>query len=58
MPNREGLPVALKTAKGQEVLSSEFMWKNNSPVIIVSYCPKPNKNVQLVSTTHGDQLLH
>ena len=58
MPNREGLPVALKTAKGREVLSSEFMWKNNSPVIIVSYCPKPNKNVQLVSTAHGDQLLH
>ena len=50
MPNRKGLPVALKTAKGREVLSSEFMWKNNSPVMIVSYCPKPNKNVLLVST--------
>ena len=37
MPNRNGLPVALKTAKGREVLSSEFMWKNNSPVTIVSY---------------------
>ena len=57
MLNREGLPVALKTAKGREVLSSEFMWKNNSPVVIVSYCPKPHKNVQLVSTAHGDQLL-
>ena len=27
IPNRKGLPVALKTAKGREVLSSEFMWK-------------------------------
>ena len=54
MPNRKGLPVALKTAKGREVLSSESMWKNNIPVIIVSYCPKPNKNVLLVSTAHGE----
>ena len=57
MSNREGLPVALKTAKEWEILSSEFMWKNNSPVIIVLYCPKPNKNVLLVSKAHGDQLL-
>ena len=54
MPNRKGLPVALKTAKGREVLSSEFMWKNNSPVMIVSYCLKPNKSVLLVSTAHGE----
>ena len=54
MPNRKGLPVALKTAKGRQVLSLEFMRKNNSPVMIVSYCPKPNKNVLLVSTAHGE----
>ena len=40
MPSRKGLRVAPKTAKGQEVLSSEFMWKNNSPVMIVSYFSK------------------
>ena len=54
MSNRKGLSVTLKTDKGREVLSSEFMWKNNSPVMIVSYCPKPNKNVLLVSTGHGE----
>ena len=54
MPNKKGLPVALKTAEGQEVLSSEFMWQNNSPVPIVSHCPKPNKNVLLISTAHGE----
>ena len=40
-PNRKSLPVALKTVKGREVLSSEFMWKNN-------------RNVLLVSTAHGE----
>ena len=54
IPNRKGLPVALKSAKGQEVLSSEFMWKNNIPVVIVLYCPKLNKNILLVSTAHGE----
>ena len=54
MSNRKGLSVTLKTDKGREVLSSEFMWKNNSPVMIVSYCPKPNKKVLLVSIGHGE----
>ena len=40
MSNRKGVSVALKTAKEREVLSLEFMWKNNSPVMIVSYCLK------------------
>ena len=54
MPNRKVLPVALKTAKGREVLSSGFTWKDNSTVMIVSHCPKPSKNVLLVSTVHGE----
>ena len=48
------LPVALKTTKALVVLPSEFMWKNNSPVMIVSYCPKPNKKFLIVSTAHGE----
>ena len=51
MPNRKGLSVALKTAKGWKVLSSELMWK---AVMIVSQYPKPNKTVLLVSTAHGE----
>ena len=31
---QKGLPVALKIAKRRQVLSSEFMWKNNSPVML------------------------
>ena len=44
MPNRKGLPAALKTAKGRQILPLEFIWKSNSPVMIASYHPKPNKN--------------
>ena len=50
MPSRKRLPAALRTAKEREVLMS----KNNSPVRIVSYCPKPNKNDLLVSTAHSE----
>ena len=46
MPNKKGLPVALKTGKEQELLSSEFVRKNNSQVVIVLYCPKPNMNAR------------
>ena len=45
MPNRRGLPAAFKTAKWQELLYSEFSWKNNNPVRKVSFCLKPNKYV-------------
>lgn len=54
MPNRKVLPVAVKTAKKRQVLSSEFVWKSNCPIMIVSYYPKPNKNVLLASTAHGE----
>ena len=52
MPNRKGLPAALKTAKGRQILPLEFIWKSNSPVMIASYHPKPNENALLVSTTN------
>lgn len=49
MPNRKGPPFVLKTSKGQEVLSLEFMWKNSSSVFYYV----PLNNVLLVSTLHG-----
>lgn len=30
------------------------MWKNNGPVMLVSYCPKTNKNVLLVSAAYSE----
>ena len=40
-------------ATGHQVLSSQYMWKNNSLVRIVSYCLTPDKNILLVSTAHS-----
>ena len=54
MPNRKGHPVALKTIKEREDLSSKFMCKNNSPLMIVLCCPKLNKYVLLESTAHSE----
>jgi len=55
MKNRRGLPTkAVKNAhfKEREVLSTEFYWKQNSPVMCLSYKAKKNKNVLLISTEH------
>ena len=46
---RKIMPFVLKTSKGQEVLSLEFMWKNSSSVFYYV----PLNNVLLVSTLHG-----
>ena len=36
--NRKGLPVTSRTAKVREILPSECIWKDNSPVMVASYC--------------------
>ena len=33
VPSRKDLQIVLKTAKGRQVLSSEFMWKNYGPTV-------------------------
>ena len=30
------------------------MWNNNSSVMVISYCPKPNKKFLIVSKAHGE----
>ena len=40
-------------ATGHQVLSSQYIWKNNSLVRIVSYCLTPDKNILSVSTAHS-----
>lgn len=54
IPNRKCLPVPLKRAKGRQVLSLESMWKNKSPVMIMPYFLKANKNIFLVSIEHSE----
>ena len=55
MSNRSGLPTnALKkeVIKGRDIYSSVFMWKKDSPVMFISYIPKKNKNVLMITTEH------
>ena len=47
--NRKGLPTEIKTVKEQENDSSPFFWKKDSPVMLVSYALKPDKNAVLKS---------
>ena len=54
MANRKGLPTKIKSVKERELNSSVFMWKKDSPVMVVSYCPKKKKNVLLITTSHED----
>lgn len=50
MPNRKHLPRELLDVSKRSILSSKFAFA--SPVTMVSYVPKPKKNVLLISTLH------
>ena len=52
MSNRKSLPTKFKSSKGRKPFTTEFAWKKDSPVMALSYCPKPNKSVLLISTQH------
>ena len=48
MSNRTGLPTGAldkQVLKSRDIFSTVFMWKENSPVMFISYIPKKNKNV-------------
>ena len=40
MPNRKDLPSAVKNVKHRQINSSLFMWKKESPLMVLSYCLK------------------
>lgn len=50
--NKPELPPALVTTKNRAILSSMFAFTDTHT--LVSYCPKKNKNVLLMSTLHRD----
>ncbi|KAG7470514.1 hypothetical protein MATL_G00114660 [Megalops atlanticus] len=50
--NRPELPAALVSTRGREILSSKFAFTSTHS--LVSYVPKKNKNVILMSTVHKD----
>ena len=56
MKNRKGLPTAARNVKDRTLLSTDFYWKENSPVMCLSYVPKRNKNVLLITTAHDQPI--
>ena len=44
MSSRKGLPGVVKNMKDNEINSSLFMWKNDSPRMVVSCCLIKKKN--------------
>ena len=57
MSNRTGLQTRAldkNTLKAREINSTVFMWKKDSPVMFLSYIPKKNKNVLMISTEHNE----
>jgi len=48
--NRVHVPEELKSVVGREVLSTKFAW--SEALMLLSYVPKPKKNVLLLSTQH------
>lgn len=50
--NKPELPSALVSTRGREALSSSFAFTDTHT--LVSYVPKKNKNVILISTLHKD----
>ena len=53
-----GLPAVAKDVKGREFLSTEFIWKENSPLMLASYYPKKRKLVLLLTTAHEQPVLN
>jgi len=48
--NRTHVPEEMKSVVGREVLSTKFAWSGD--LMLLSYVPKPKKNVLLLSTQH------
>ena len=55
--NISGLPAAAKDFKNRDLLSTEFFWLQNTSLMLVSYYPKKNKPVLLVTTAHDQPTL-
>lgn len=49
--NHTQVPEELKSTVGREVPSTNFAWSGD--LMLLSYVPKPKKNVLLLSTQHG-----
>lgn len=51
--NRRDVPAVLKSTRGREVFDSVFLWNHENRALLLSYTPKKNKNVLLISSMHN-----
>lgn len=55
--NRRDIPPYIRSLEGRNALSSQFAYDHDNKIIMVSYIPKRNKNVVLMSSTHSENTL-
>ena len=53
MANRREVPSQLKAAKGREIESTKALYDHSNKILLLSYVPKRNKNVLMMSSTHS-----
>ena len=52
MANRREVPSHFKTAKEREVETTEALYDHSNNILLLSYVPKRNKNVLMMSSSH------
>ena len=57
MLNRREIPAQFKSARGKEVKSTKALYDHSNDILLISYIPKRNRNVLLMSFSHFDVLI-
>lgn len=55
---RRHVPPAIKSTKRRPVESSKFLYDHENKIILMSYVPKKNKNVIMMSSSHSAPSIH
>ena len=53
MANRREVPSQFKTGRGREVESTKALYDHANKILLLSYVPKRNKNVLMMSSSHS-----
>ena len=55
--HRKEIPAVMKTTRGQEVNTTRFLFDHENKFILLSYVPKRNRNVLLLTSSHSQGLI-
>jgi hypothetical protein len=55
--NKREVPAIMKTTRGIEVNTTRFLFDHENKIILLSYSPKRNKNVLMLTSSHSQALL-